>query len=138
MDELDAPDDPEELYRDRVQVPVTVPLMQGDVFAGVVVPGFSSEPILAEVIMHPCSMRDGATLRDRITVAPVAQLDGGYSRKPASAARLWQETADWIGAMFAHASCGRSPPCLTSESCYLSLTEHPSPSECAWRPHRPR
>lgn len=89
MDELDAPADPEELYRDRGDVPVTVPLMQGDVFDGIVVPGLSADPITVQVLLHPCSMRNGATLRYRIAVAPVGVLPGGYSSKAAAAQRLW-------------------------------------------------
>lgn len=89
MDELDAPVDPEELYRDRGDIPVAVPLMQGDVFDGIVVPGLSADPITVQVLLHPCSMRNGATLRHRIAVAPVDVLPGGYSSKAAAAQRLW-------------------------------------------------
>lgn len=82
MDELDAPGDPEELYRDRGDVPVTVPLMQGDVFDGITVPGLSDDPITVQVVMHPCSMREaGGQLRERVTAAPVGVLRGGYSGK---------------------------------------------------------
>lgn len=81
MEELDTPASPEDLYRDRGEVPVTVPLMQGDVFDEITVPGLPSDSITVQVVLHPCSMRNGAVLRERIAVAPVTALAGGYSGK---------------------------------------------------------
>lgn len=55
--------------------PIWLPLQQGDVFCGLDVPGLEpAEPVadrlerLVMVFMHPCVMRRGAVLVDRITV----------------------------------------------------------------------
>lgn len=57
--------------------PIWLPVQQGDVFRGVAVPGLDhlsgSEVPLAMVFMHPCVMRKGAVLADRITVFRVRQ-----------------------------------------------------------------
>src|SRR5688572_15956440 len=45
--------------------------MQGDVFDGISVPGLSDDPITVMITTHPCSMRRGTKLADRIAVAPV-------------------------------------------------------------------
>jgi hypothetical protein len=47
--------------------------MQGDIFADVPLPGFSESPHYAQIVMHPCNMRRGAVLRDRLTVIPVQE-----------------------------------------------------------------
>lgn len=60
--------------------------MQGDVFQGVNVPGFEDVPALAMVMMHPCSMRTGTALRDRLIfirvcphqALPLARWPGGH------------------------------------------------------------
>ena len=56
--------------------PIWVPVQQGDVFRGVRVPGIDTpdaEDALAMVFMHPCVMRKGAVLADRVTVFKVSQ-----------------------------------------------------------------
>jgi len=56
--------------------PIWIPVQQGDVFRGVRVPGIDppdAEDTLAMVFMHPCVMRKGAVLADRITVFKVSQ-----------------------------------------------------------------
>lgn len=63
--------DPEHLYDERREVARSRPILQGDVFADVVLPGFGDEPRLAQVVTHPCAMRRGPRLHPRITVAPV-------------------------------------------------------------------
>jgi hypothetical protein len=70
-DDLDSPESSDRLYGERGDVPISLPLMQGDVFQGVEIPGFGGKPIGVQVVMHPCSMRAGTKLRERITVAPV-------------------------------------------------------------------
>jgi hypothetical protein len=45
--------------------------MTGDVFADVQIPGVEGEAGLALVLAHPCSMRDGAHLRDRVMMCAV-------------------------------------------------------------------
>lgn len=70
-DDLDSPGDNDRLYGERGNVPISLPLMQGDVFRGVYISTLSDGPIDVQIVMHPCSMRAGAKLRERITVAPV-------------------------------------------------------------------
>ncbi|MDQ1250040.1 MAG: hypothetical protein QG597_4417 [Actinomycetota bacterium] len=67
MDQIE----PEALYDERTNVSRARPLLQGDVFDDVVLPGFGEEPNKVQIIAHPCAMRTGAALTPRITVAPV-------------------------------------------------------------------
>jgi hypothetical protein len=67
MDQIE----PEALYDERADVSWARPLLQGDVFDGVVLPGFDEEPRKVQIVAHPCAMRTGADLTPRITVAPV-------------------------------------------------------------------
>jgi hypothetical protein len=61
----------ESLYDERGNVSWARPLLQGDVFDGIVLPGFGEQPMKVQIINHPCAMRMGADLTPRITVAPV-------------------------------------------------------------------
>jgi hypothetical protein len=67
MDQIE----PDALYDERGSVSWARPLLQGDVFEGVVLPGFGEGPIKVQVVSHPCAMRRGPALTPRITVAPV-------------------------------------------------------------------
>lgn len=67
MDQIE----PDGLYDERADVSRARPLLQGDVFDGVVLPGFGTEPMRVQIVAHPCAMRTGASLTPRITVAPV-------------------------------------------------------------------
>ena len=67
MDEIE----PDALYDQRGEVSRARPLLQGDVFDGIVLPGFGDEPQLVQIVTHPCAMRTGPDLTPRITVAPV-------------------------------------------------------------------
>lgn len=67
MDQID----PDALYDERTDVSRARPILQGDVFDGVILPGFSEEPMKVQIVAHPCAMRTGANLAPRITVAPV-------------------------------------------------------------------
>lgn len=67
MDQIEL----ESLYDERGDVSWARPLLQGDVFDGVVLPGFGDQPMKVQIISHPCAMRAGANLTPRITVAPV-------------------------------------------------------------------
>jgi hypothetical protein len=58
------------LYRGD-EVTQSRPVMTGDVFADVEIPGVEDGPGLALVLAHPCSMRKGAHVRDRIMVCRV-------------------------------------------------------------------
>ncbi|MFH8436570.1 hypothetical protein ACH4A3_15285 [Streptomyces sp. NPDC018007] len=73
MDALDSPESVDELYASWGEDPSFArPLMQGDVFFDVTLPGISDEPQRAQIVMHPCNMRRGANLVPRVTMAPVA------------------------------------------------------------------
>lgn len=63
--------EPDALYDERTDVSRARPLLQGDVFDNVVLPGFDAQPMKVQIVAHPCSMRTGANLTPRITVAPV-------------------------------------------------------------------
>src|ERR1700677_2818762 len=67
MDQIES----ESLYDERGNVNWARPLLQGDVFDGIVLPGFGDQPMKVQIISHPCTMRMGANLTLRITVAPV-------------------------------------------------------------------
>lgn len=69
--ELDSPSSVEALYleRDEPTEPWR-PIMTGDVFAGPQVPG-CAEHELVMVLAHPCSLRQGVTLVERVQSLPV-------------------------------------------------------------------
>lgn len=68
MDQIEA----DALYDERADVSWARPLLQGDVFDGVVLPGFGDQPMKVQIVNHPCAMRTGpGLLLPRITVAPV-------------------------------------------------------------------
>lgn len=67
MDQIE----PDALYDERADVSRARPLLQGDVFEGIVLPGFGEDPKMVQIVAHPCAMRTGAALTPRITVAPV-------------------------------------------------------------------
>jgi len=80
------PIEPEALYDERVDISRARPLLQGDVFDKVVLPGFGGEPRRVQIVAHPCAMRTGANLTPRITVAPVEPhqrvTGGGWDGHP--------------------------------------------------------
>lgn len=59
------------LYDERDDVSWARPLLQGDVFDQIILPGFGEEPMKVQIISHPCAMRKGPDMLQRITVAPV-------------------------------------------------------------------
>ncbi|HET7327627.1 MAG TPA: hypothetical protein VFJ14_10140 [Nocardioidaceae bacterium] len=63
--------EPDALYDERGDVSWSRPLLQGDVFDQIVLPGFGDEPRMVQIVTHPCAMRKGPALLPRITVAPV-------------------------------------------------------------------
>ena len=67
MDQIE----PDALYDERIDVSRARPLLQGDVFDHVVLPGFGQDTRKVHIVAHPCAMRTGADLTPRITVAPV-------------------------------------------------------------------
>lgn len=69
---LAVPASADELYDARGRdVPLARPLLQGDVFSDVEIPGVEDGPGIAMITMHPCSMRAGPKLRKRLTVTRV-------------------------------------------------------------------
>lgn len=64
MDSIDA----EDLYEELGAVSFSRPILQGDVFENVVLPGFSEELRRVQIVTHPCSMRRGPVLNERIQV----------------------------------------------------------------------
>ena len=88
MKELDAPNSAGELYRARAEeVNPNRPLLTGDIFSGIAIPGIAEE-CEAAVITHPCSMRRGPVLESKLTVAlvkphaavPLERWTNGYVR----------------------------------------------------------
>lgn len=76
MDQIE----PDSLYDEREDVSRARPILQGDVFRDIILPGFGQEPTSVQVVAHPCAMRTGANLLPRITVAPVKEyppVNGG-------------------------------------------------------------
>jgi hypothetical protein len=70
---LDSPASEDEIYLARAgDIDPYRPVCQGDVFAGVQLPGESSRTC-AMVLSHPCAMRAGPRLRVRVTVVPVSE-----------------------------------------------------------------
>lgn len=72
-DELDSPENAAQLYAARGdEIPAVRPVMQGDVFADVEIPGVEDGSGYAAILAHPCAMRsDGVNLFDRLQVARV-------------------------------------------------------------------
>ncbi len=80
---LEAPDRPELLYEYRQSdepAPDTRPLAQGDVLRSVALPN-GDVLDLAMIVAHPCSMRQGGKLRERLVVAEVAAHQNVPARK---------------------------------------------------------
>ncbi len=70
--ELACPRAPGELYLARgTNVSAFRPLMTGDVFRDIEIPGVPDGPALAMVLGHPCSIREGAHLCSHIQMARV-------------------------------------------------------------------
>lgn len=73
MADLESPDSAEDLYRYRHPgCPRSRPIVQGDVFDEVTIPGLDDGPGLAMVMTHACSMRQGPHLRPRVLMGRVA------------------------------------------------------------------
>lgn len=79
VDEREAPEDAAGLYEARGDVPWARPIMQGDVFTNVELPGFDGKHDVM-ITQHPCSMRQGAALRERLSVA-LAHGSGTINKK---------------------------------------------------------
>lgn len=76
MADLESPSATDDLYRYRApDVPQSRPIIQGDVFRDVTIPGIEEDPGLAMVLTHACSMRQGASLRAHLLMGRVALQD---------------------------------------------------------------
>jgi hypothetical protein len=76
--DLDGPSSVEELYDARgEEVDELRPICQGDIYSGLQMPGFHEDELVM-LIAHPCSLRQGATLRPRLQASPVR----GYDKVP--------------------------------------------------------
>lgn len=104
-DPLETPRVIDELYLARgPQVSVLRPIMTGDVFKGVDIPGVEKadgdDALLAMVVSHPCSMRDGYRLNEalqalrvlRVPVIELAAWKHHYDRMPLP--NLFNESGD--------------------------------------------
>ncbi len=71
-DDLEFPASADDLYLARgVEVSAARPLMQGDVLEDVELPGIDDGHGKAAILTHPCSMRRGSRLADRLLVGRV-------------------------------------------------------------------
>jgi hypothetical protein len=72
MIELDRPQSVDDIYLARAgDVDHCRPILQGDIFTGVNIPGVELEHELVMVVDHPCSMRKGAALETRLQAIAV-------------------------------------------------------------------
>lgn len=75
-EQLHSPDAADDLYlyRGADELVKERPILTGDVFAGLQIPGVAeADGELAMIVAHPCSMRRGAQLAPRILMAPVGR-----------------------------------------------------------------
>jgi hypothetical protein len=63
--------EPEELFDERGEVSQYRAIFQGDVFRDVPLSDFDHEPMTVLIVTHPCSMRRGEDLVERLQVAPI-------------------------------------------------------------------
>ena len=76
--DLESPPTAAALYRYRLpDVPRSRPVMQGDVFDRIEIPGLDGGSGLAMVLTHACSMRQGPQLRPRLLMGRVATREQG-------------------------------------------------------------
>jgi hypothetical protein len=72
MESRETPPSEDQLYEARGCVPLARPVAQGDIFREIAILGFEEEqPPAVMITQHPCSMRAGAVLHPRLTVAAV-------------------------------------------------------------------
>lgn len=71
MASLESPVQADDLYKYRGQVPLTRPIFQGDIFE-VTDHAYLPDTRRVAILTHPCSMRKGVELIDRITIAHIS------------------------------------------------------------------
>jgi hypothetical protein len=76
---LGEPPSPEAIYLGEAS-PYR-PIVTGDIFGGIAVPGPYAEAALAMVVAHPSAMRRGAELEEWAKAAPIAPVDGVSKKK---------------------------------------------------------
>lgn len=80
--DLTAPEDDDELFDCEEEALTLKPVMTGDVFVGVMVPG-EHEPVDLMVAGHPCTIRRGAVLAERVPCARIVSHQSvPYERWP--------------------------------------------------------
>jgi hypothetical protein len=73
-DELEYPSSLDELYRARGDdVPLHRPIMSGDIFRDVAIPGVDDPIAFAMVATHPCSMRAGPAINEHLLMLGVVE-----------------------------------------------------------------
>lgn len=89
--QLGRPASEEDLYLARgADVEPFRPVLQGDIFSSVVIPGVDVEHGYAMLASHPCSMRQGASLRPRLQMIPVVTYqDVPFQQWPLSQYRVF-------------------------------------------------
>lgn len=74
MELLQSPESADELYLETSEVPWSRPLFQGDIFRDVSLLGSSASKVAVMLITHPCSMRRGSSLRERLAGVRVVEF----------------------------------------------------------------
>lgn len=102
---LEEPSSCDELYLARMgEVQPFRPILQGDIFREVTIPGVALAHELVMVISHPCSMRAGPALREAIKAVPVTEYEEvPLSRWPDSHYRVFP-LPDLVGSIGHHAA----------------------------------
>lgn len=134
MSSLDQPESPSDLYQARgSEVTPHRPLLTGDVFESVTIPGVDDGAGLGMLLAHPCSMRRGAHVRDVLQVARVeagpaiTMWDGNYGAMPlpellAPGDFRLRATFELAGRVRAvNLPLGRRVACLSSQGIVLLL-----------------
>lgn len=73
MELLEAPESPDDLYLETGDVSWSRPVFQGDIYREVHLLGVSEGPTSVMLITHPCSMRQGESLRERLAGVHVVE-----------------------------------------------------------------
>lgn len=70
---MEAPDSADDVYLGRSgDTQPYRPILTGDIYSGIAIPGVGIEHDLAVLVSHPCNMRSaGGQLRDRVQMCPV-------------------------------------------------------------------
>lgn len=111
VDPLETPRSVADLYLARGdEVQVFRPILTGDVFSGIEIPGVEriagDEELLAMVVSHPCTMRAGHVLKPGLQMVRVvrhelfelkAWSNGHYDKMPLPELSEWVDADDYLG-----------------------------------------